>query len=185
MPATIANWSTLDRIFHWVMAILVITMIVVGVYIHGLDPNNPAEAPTKSQLGALHKATGMLILALVTARLGWRLATGRPALPATVAAWQRIAAYISHASLYLLMFAMPVSGYVMSSYAQRPVNFYGLFEIPPLPVEKNIEMAKALFGVHETLAMILLAVILVHVAGALKHHFIDRDGVLVRMLRRE
>ena len=146
---TESGYGSLHRTFHWLMAIMIICMIAVGMYIHGLDANNPAEAPTKMQLGALHKATGMLILLLVALRAGWVLANGTPGLPGTVPRWQRILAKATHHSLYLLMFAMPISGYVMSSYVAKPVSVYGLFEIPPMFSEKNIEMAKAVFEVHE------------------------------------
>lgn len=170
------------RVLHWVMAVIVICMLALGLYIHGLDPDNPAEAPVKTGLGALHKATGMLILFLVSVRAAWALANVKPALPASVPGWQRRASKISHALLYLLMFGMPISGYVMSSYAQRPVDFYGLFEIPALFAEKDIEMAKQIFEVHETLATVLLVLIIIHVCAALKHQFIDKDNVLKRML---
>jgi cytochrome b561 len=167
------------------MAILIIGMIGVGMYIHGLDADNAAEAPTKAALGALHKATGMVLLLLVALRTIWVFSGPRPGLPDSVPRWQRIAAKSLHHTFYLLMFAIPISGYVMSSHAQRPVSIYELFEIPPLFAEKNIEKAKQVFEVHETLAMLLLALIVVHVAIALKHHFVDKDNILRRMLRGE
>lgn len=182
---TDATYGAAQRAFHWIMAILVIGMLILGKYIHGLDADNPAEAPIKSGLGGLHKATGMLILFLVALRIGWTLANVKPALPSSVPSWQRIASRVSHVLLYVLMVCMPVSGYVMSSYVQRPVDFYGLFRIPPLPVEKSIDMARSIFDIHEIMAGILATLIVIHLGAALKHHFIDRDNVLRRMLKGE
>jgi len=179
------SYGTLHRAFHWIMAIMIICMIIVGVYIHGLDAENPAEAPTKLALGALHKATGMVILLLVVLRAAWVFSGPRPGLPDSVPRWQRIAAKSLHHTFYLLMFAIPVSGYVMTSHAQKPVSVYGLFELPMLFDEQNFEKAKAVFEVHETLALLLLALIVAHVAIALKHHFIDKDTILRRMLKGE
>ena len=180
---TESGYGSLHRALHWLMAIMVIGMIGVGIYIHGLDANNAAEAPIKTQLGALHKATGMVILLLVALRAGWVMANPRPGLPDSVPRWQRIIAKATHHGMYLLMFAMPLSGYVMSSYVLKPVSIYGLFEIPPLFADKNIDMAKAVFAVHETLAFILLTLIVLHIGVALKHHFIDKDNILMRMLK--
>lgn len=177
------TYGSLHRAFHWIMAIMIIGMICVGMYIHGLDPENAAEAPIKSSLGALHKATGMVILLLVALRTAWVFSGPRPGLPDSVPRWQRIAAKSLHHGFYLLMFAIPISGYVMSSHAQKPVSIYGLFEIPPLFAEKNIESAKAVFEWHEVMAELLLVLIVVHVLIALKHHFVDRDNILRRMLK--
>lgn len=177
------TYGSLQRAFHWIMAVMIIGMIGVGVYIHGLDPENAAEAPIKQSLGALHKATGMVLLLLVALRTAWVFSGPRPGLPDSVPRWQRIVAKSLHHTFYLLMFAIPISGYVMSSHVLKPVSIYGLFEIPPLFAEKNIESAKAVFEVHETLAMVLLILIVAHVLIALKHHFVDKDNILRRMLK--
>lgn len=182
---TETSYGTLSRAFHWIMAIMIICMIGVGVYIHGLDADNPAEAPTKLALGAVHKATGIVILLLVVLRAAWTFSGPRPGLPDSVPRWQRIAAKSLHHGFYLLMFVIPITGYVMSSYAQKPVSMYGLFELPMLVSEKNIEKAKEVFEMHELLAELLLVLIVVHVLIALKHHFVDKDNILRRMLKGE
>jgi cytochrome b561 len=179
---TLQTWGWPHRLLHWVMAVLVICMITLGVYISFLDRNDPVEAPIKAGLGSLHKATGILLLVLVTLRAAWALLNVKPALPPTVPLWQRRAAKASHITLYILLFCMPISGYLMSSYAQSPVDFYGLLEIPALFSERNIDMAMRIRKVHETLAMLLSVLIAVHICAALKHHFVDRDNVLRRML---
>lgn len=176
-------YGSLHRALHWIMAIMIICMIAVGVYIHGLNADNPAEAPTKMALGALHKATGLLLLVLVTLRTIWVFSNPRPGLPDSVPRWQRIVAKSLHHTLYLLMFAIPISGYVMVSHVAKPISFYGLFDIPPLFSEQNIDKAKGIFEVHETLATVLLVLIVAHLAVALKHHFIDKDNILRRMLK--
>ena len=179
---TDTTYGSLHRAIHWIMAIMIIGMIAVGMYIHGLDADNPAEAPTKLALGALHKATGIMVLLLVVLRAIWVFSGPRPGLPDSVSRWQRIVAKSLHHTFYLLMFAMPISGYVMTSHAQKPVNMYGLFELPMLFDGQNLEKAKAVFEVHEMLAEVLLALIVAHLAVALKHHFIDKDNILRRML---
>lgn len=182
---TANTYGSLQRAFHWIMAIMIIGMICVGVYIHGLDAENAAEAPIKQSLGALHKATGMVILLLVALRTAWVFSGPRPGLPDSVPRWQRIVAKSLHHTFYLLMFAIPISGYVMSSHAQKPVNMYGLFELPMLFDEQNFDKAKAVFEWHEVMAEILLVLIVAHVLVALKHHFVDKDNILRRMLKGE
>ena len=180
---TETSYGSMHRAFHWIMAIMIICMIFVGRYIHGLDADNPAEAPTKMALGALHKATGMVLLLLVALRTLWVFSGPRPGLPDSVPRWQRIAAKSLHHTFYLLMFAIPISGYVMSSHAQKPVSIYGLFELPMLFDVQNFDKAKAVFEIHETLAGILLVLIVAHLVIALKHHFYDKDTILRRMLK--
>ncbi len=179
---TDTSYGSLHRALHWIMAIMILGMIAGGIYIHGLSADNPAEAPTKLALGAIHKATGMVILLLVALRVLWVYSGPRPGLQDSVPRWQRIAAKALHHTFYLLMAAIPISGYVMTSYAQKPISIYGLFELPMLFDEKNMKMAKEVFEIHELLALTLLALIGAHVAIALKHHFIDKDTILRRML---
>ncbi len=174
-------FGSIHRGLHWLMAFLILGMICVGLYMASLDPHNPADRPLLFKLVGLHKATGMVILSLVLLRVIWLYVCGRPLLPETMAHWQRIAARTSHVLLYILMFAMPLSGYTMSSLAGHPVDVYGLFKIPAIFAE-NKALAHDFLEIHEFLAFTLITVIVIHVCGALKHHFIDRDNVLKRML---
>jgi cytochrome b561 len=128
---------------------------------------------------ALHNSLGIAILALAALRLVWRLADRPPALPDTMARWQRTAARAAHALLYALLFALPVSGWLLSSAEGDPVLFFGWFELPPLPGAADADMMEE---VHEVLFNVLLAVAILHAAAALKHHFWDRDDVLRSML---
>lgn len=176
-----SGYGWVHRLFHWIMAILIVGMLCVGLFMADLNSDIPDERKLKILLTGLHKATGMLVLSLVLLRLIWRWANTRPPLPDSVPNWQRIAARVSHVTLYLLMLAMPVTGYLMSSFAGRDVDVYGLFTIPGM-FERKISIAKQFHEIHEVLASVLIALLVVHAAAAIKHHFYDKDRVLRRML---
>ena len=114
-------------------------------------------------------------------RLAWRLFHSAPPLPATMRPWERHVAGIAHALLYLLMLAVPISGWIMSSAAGIPVVYFGVLQLPDL-VEKNKALFELMKIVHYAFNKTLLALVLLHVAAALKHHYVDRDDVLTRML---
>jgi cytochrome b561 len=124
---------------------------------------------------------GMLVLTLVVLRLVWRLATPAPPLPATMPAWERIAARVSHALLYLVMLGMPLSGWVISSASGVPFKIFRRIALPPITAaDKHVAELAAL--VHFSLGVLLAAILIVHIGAALRHHFIQRDNVLIRML---
>lgn len=175
---TVDSYGCLAQGFHWVIAILIVCLLGVGLYMADLDP-----APFKFQLYGLHKAFGIVVLGLAALRLVWRLVNIVPASLPHHKAWERILARSAHYALYALMFAMPLSGWAMSSAGGHAVSLFGLFELPPL-VAKDPEFGKEMAELHETLAWTLIGVIGLHVAGALKHHFIDKDETLRRMLPR-
>jgi cytochrome b561 len=130
---------------------------------------------------ARHKSVGITILALAILRLAWRLMNPVPPQPLSMPRWQRVAAHVSHVALYSLILIIPVLGWFMSSARNFPVSWFGLVTLPDF-----IEPSKAAFeffrAAHVTLAVTLFVLALVHIAAALKHHFIDRDDVLRRML---
>src|SRR5205085_10344839 len=130
---------------------------------------------------ARHKSVGITILGLALIRLMWRGATPPPPLPDTLRPYERALARFTHAALYFLLFAMPLSGWMMSSARGFPVSWFGFFQLPDL-VPKNKALYEALLTTHGTLAVVLAVVVALHVAGALKHHFIHKDDVLRRML---
>lgn len=170
------KYGTVAKTFHWVMAALVLGMLGVGLVMHDV-----ADLSLKLKMYNLHKATGMLVLGLVVLRILWRLAARYPAPAESLTAFERAVSRAVHFGLYLWMAAMPLSGWLMSSSAERPVSFFGLYTFPDL-VGKDEGRAEALGDVHEVLAWSLMALVALHVAGALKHHFIDKDTVLRRML---
>ena len=169
------KYGLVAKVFHWVMAILIIGMLCLGLYMTGL-PNSLA----KLQLYGYHKATGILILFLVSLRLAWRLINISPT-PAPMPNWQRISAYTLHFAIYIFMFAIPITGWLISSAAGIPVSFFGLFLMPDLlsPNERLIDVFEQ---IHESLAFILIGMICLHILAALKHHFINKDNTLRKIL---
>jgi cytochrome b561 len=160
---------------HWVIVGLLIVQVALGKIAHelpvGLD---------KLALLARHKSVGITILGLAVIRLAWRWIDRPPPLP-PMPRWQHLAAHLNHWTLYALLFAMPLSGWMMSSASNYPVSWFGLVQLPDL-VAPNRSLKEQLEEVHELLAIILIALALLHVAAALKHQYFDRDGLLFRML---
>jgi cytochrome b561 len=159
---------------HWLLALLIVGAFGVGLYMTGLP-----ISPRKLAIYTWHKWAGITILALSALRLAWRL-THRPPRDLPMPGWQRIAAHAAHLALYALFFAVPLLGWAYSSAAGRPVVLYGLIPLPDLvPVDR--ELAPVLRNWHEGLNWLLAAIVALHVAGALKHRFIDRDSLWSRM----
>jgi cytochrome b561 len=164
-------------IFHWLIAVL-----IVGAFIMGLVMTDiPGITPTKLKYYSWHKWAGVTVLALAALRLLWRLTHTAPAYPSAMPAWQKGAAHGLHGMLYLLMFAVPLSGYLYTLSAGIPVVYFGLFELPAI-IGADPVLKPVLKGVHYWLNMGMAGAVVLHVAAALKHQFIDRDGVLKRML---
>jgi cytochrome b561 len=163
-------------VFHWLVALM-----IIGAFGMGLIMTEMSLSPTKLKYYSWHKWAGVTILALATLRLLWRLSHPAPAYPASMPAWQKSSANALHGALYVLMFAVPISGYFYTLAAGFPVVWFGLFELPVL-IDKNDELKPLLKAVHFWLNMTLAAAVAMHVAAALKHQLIDRDGVLKRML---
>lgn len=167
------------RVLHWLISISILTLTGVGWYMAGL----PNEAPDKFDLYPLHKSFGMLVLLLVTLRLANRLRSTVPPLPAVLAGWEKTAAQLAQLLLYILMFAVPLMGYTMSSAGGHAVPFFGIDL--PLLIDKNKAVGGFAHQWHEWLAYTMLALVGLHAAGALKHRLVDRakgGDVLSRML---
>jgi cytochrome b561 len=140
-----------------------------------------AVSPQRLKVYNWHKWVGVTVLLLALLRLAWRLTHRAPPLAPSLPGWQRLAAQVSHTLLYLLMFVMPVTGWIYSNYSGYPVVYLGKLPLPDL-VERNRELAAVWLDVHTTLAVVLATVAGVHVLAALYHQFIVRDGTLRRML---
>jgi cytochrome b561/polyisoprenoid-binding protein YceI len=173
---TPSSYGSITKLLHWTIVILIITQVVLGSVADDL-PNGIR----KLEILAWHKSFGMLILLLALARLGWRFANPVPAPPADMPRWQKIAALGTHRLLYVLILLQPLTGWLMSSFRNFPVSFFGLFQWPDL-VAPNPEMHELFEEIHEWLARLLVTVALVHAGAALYHHFGRRDNVLRRML---
>jgi cytochrome b561 len=159
---------------HWLLALAIVATFALGLYMTSLS-----FSPTRLKLFNWHKWAGVGILALSALRLLWRLGH-RPPADLPMPAWQRRAAHLAHGLLYGLFFAVPLAGWAYSSAAGFPIVWFGVLPLPDfVPVDR--ELAELLKTLHHGLAYGLAAVVVLHVAGALKHHFIDRDGLLLRM----
>ena len=171
-----ARYTRTAIALHWLMAMLIFAIFPLGIYMHDLP-----LSPGKLQLYSYHKWIGVTVFALVLLRLLWRASHTPPPLPYTVPRWQQLASQGVHAALYGLMLAVPVSGWLMSSAKGFKTVWFGVLPLPDL-LEKNKALGETLSAVHEALAAGFALLILMHIAAALKHHFVERDDVLRRML---
>lgn len=172
LPRT-ARYSTLAIWFHWVIAFLVVVNLVIGLG-HDRVPALRAWMPG-------HKSIGLTVLALTLARVAWRLLHRPPPLPASLGRWQRSGAHAVHWLLYALLLVMPLTGWMMVSGggARRPLDWFGAFQVPYLPVSQ--QAAGAGHQAHVVLGYAMTVLVVIHIAAALHHHLVLRDGVLKRM----
>lgn len=171
------RYTKTAMLLHWLTALLIIAAFFLGLVmtdIHGITP-------TKLKYYSWHKWLGVTVLALACIRVLWRKANTPPPHPANMPAWQNQAADAMHVLLYILIFAVPLSGYFYTYAAGVPVVYLGLFQLPA-PMAPNPELKPLLQQVHYWLTMTMAALVVAHALAALKHHFIDRDDVLKRML---
>ncbi len=171
-----AHYNATAKVLHWGIAVLVLGLLGLGFYMTDL-----ALSPTKLRLYSWHKWAGVTVFALSIVRLVWRAMHTPPALPAQMSALERFAAHAGHYLLYLLMLAIPLSGWLMSSAKGVQTVWFGVLPLPDL-LAKDKAVGDLLQTLHMSLNLVLAAVLLGHVGAALKHHFIDRDEVLIRML---
>ena len=167
-----ARYTRVAMWLHWIIAALIVANLSIGLL----------RGPVTVLRGLMpaHMAIGLTVLALTLVRVGWRLAHPAPRLPATVPLWQRGAAHLNHFLLYLLMLAMPLTGWLLVSGAERhPLTWFGLVPVPHLPVSSAT--ADGADGAHVVLGWLMLALVAVHVGAALYHRLVLRDGVLGRM----
>jgi cytochrome b561 len=170
------RYTTTAITLHWLMALGLISTFALGLYMTELP-----LSPDKLKLYSWHKWRGVSLFLIVLIRLGWRLTHPAPPLPDSVPPLQRLASAATHWVLYGLMVVIPVSGWLMSSAKGFQTVWFGVLPLPDL-LAKDKALGDTLLSVHEILNFTLLAMVLLHVAAALKHHFFDRDVVLVRML---
>jgi len=173
---TTRSWGSLSKALHWIIVLLIINQWVIA--------ERAADLPKGPALFAAlwwHKSLGITILMLAVLRLVWRWMNPVPDLTAETKPWERVLAKVSHLLLYALIFAMPLTGWMMSSAHSYSVSWFGLLTLPNL-VAPDPGLSEQLEDLHGLLFNVLVAVAVLHVAGALKHHFIDRNDVLRRML---
>jgi cytochrome b561 len=160
---------------HWIIGLAIIAMLAIGLYMVGL----PRGLEFKASLINFHKSLGLTIFLLVLIRIVVRMVYGRPPLP-PMRAWQRAAASATQGLLYVVMVVMPLAGYLGSSFNKYGTRFWGIL-LPKWGWDDK-GLRQLWFGIHEICAWILIALIALHIAGALKHQLIDKDGLLSRML---
>jgi cytochrome b561 len=170
------HWGSLAKAFHWTIVVLLLVQGTIGLVMVQL-PKRPSVIPVFD----FHKSLGLSILALAVLRLAWRAFDARPDFPATMPPRQALAARTGHALLYLLLFAVPLTGWWFDSVAAlRPLHWFGLVEVPHL-TGPDPDLKHLAAETHEILFWMLIAVAAGHAAIALLHQFVTRDGVLARM----
>jgi cytochrome b561 len=170
------GWGLVSQLLHWLVALLILTQIPLGLAAVAWH-----LSPTKLSLFVWHKSVGMLVLVLVLWRLGWRTVNPTPALPQDMPRWERLAARGSHLMLYVLMLALPVTGWVINSAANIPVKLFWLIPLPDIaaPGRRLQEIATT---AHVALFIVLATLVALHVGAALRHHYLKHNDVLRRML---
>lgn len=169
------KYGFVAKIFHWTIFVLIGVMFPMGYVMIELP-----LTPQKLQVYSWHKSIGITILTLAVLRLVWRQFRPAPPLPSSMPEYERFAAHAVHVLLYVCLFALPVSGWLMSSAAGLPVVLYGQWQLPDF-VAANEDTRLLLFEVHKTIGFSLLALLAAHVGASLYHHFVRRDDVLARM----
>ena len=171
-----ARYTKTAKSLHWLMAVLFFGMLGLGFYMQGLP-----LSPDKLKLYSWHKWIGVTVFLLALFRIAWRVTHQPPALPSSMPRLMQIAAHAGHHMLYMLMFLIPLSGWLMSSAKGFQTVWFGILPIPDL-IEKNKLLGDLLQTVHVSLNYLFIAVLIGHIGAALKHHFIDKDDILTRML---
>ncbi|MGB0719438.1 MAG: cytochrome b [Bdellovibrionales bacterium] len=172
------NFTMISRLNHWGIAVFFLAMLGFGFYLAFGDIPRADKGP----LMGLHKALGVVFLAFASWRVIWRLAQGFPKDIAIMPNWQSLAAKATHWALLAAVIIMPVSGVLMSIFSGRAVNVFDIVTIPAQPKNEAIQFAA--HNMHEIAPYIIAALILLHAAAAVKHHAIDKDATLKRMLTR-
>lgn len=179
------RYTSVAIILHWVIAAAIVYQLWLGFAMpHGDEVSSVAEF----QMIQLHKSVGITILLLSALRLGWRLGHKPPSLPDGMAVWERLGARISHVGFYVLMIGVPMLGWAMVSASPLGIDteLFGVIPWPHLPgfggLENKAAVEDALAEAHELFAKGIIGLLLLHVAAALKHQFVSRDGVLTRMI---
>jgi cytochrome b561 len=170
------RYSTGAIVLHWVIAIAVIVNWRIA------ETAEHLPLPERGEVMGHHMALGMTILLLTLLRLVWRLTHRPPPLRPTLKSWERILARIVHTLFYVLLIGLPLGGWLAISFYGAGVDIWGLFTVPGLPVPADEHLGHEIFDAHAFGGTVLLALVVLHVLGALKHHFFDKDGELYRML---
>jgi cytochrome b561 len=173
---TVDRYSGISQALHWLIALLAFGQLAMGKFFE-VEAEESGEG-----LFGWHTSLGLLVLTLMLVRLAWRVTHAVPRLPPTTPAWQQAVARATHMAFYALLIVLPLSGWALTSVEGDPVTFLGWLPVPALPVGGGEEMEDFIEETHEVLGNVLLVLAGLHVMAGLKHHFIDRDNTLRRML---
>ncbi|MFC3909277.1 cytochrome b [Legionella dresdenensis] len=165
-----------SKFFHWFIAIIIIFMLPISFFLSDVPEQYIGMAFT------VHKSLGITVLFAMLLRVLWIIRYGRPALPVHMPKWEKILAHTVQGSLYLFVILMPLCGWIMATAEGYIPSYFGLFSLPFPGIPLDKELASFMNQAHTIIAWIILGLLVLHVAGALKHHFIDKDDVLRRML---
>lgn len=171
---TTNSYGLVAKLMHWIMGIMLLCMVIVGFTMSGIE-----DPVLKGKVYNLHKATGVLLLILVPVRLLWRLMNAKVLLPSDLPQWQKIAATLNINILYVFMFLMPISGFLMTILSGRNVKVYGLFTVDSFM--QDATFAKIFYATHANSAIIVTALVILHILASMYHHFIRKDNVLSRI----
>ncbi|WP_206240552.1 cytochrome b [Novosphingobium terrae] len=174
MNAPAQRYNRGARLLHWTIALLIIANILIGIAHAYVNKDWPVIP--------LHKSIGLTVLALTLLRIVWRLTHRPPALPVQMPGWEKGAAHGLHGLFYALMLVLPLTGWVMSSAGQYPLRWFNLFAVPKFAVAKGSALVEVSRGSHGVLGLVFGALIVLHMAAALRHHFVLKDGILQRMI---
>lgn len=179
------RYTAVAIVLHWLMAVLILGMIFMGWRMEDMREMALAGEVSFADVQALynwHKTIGISLLVLALARLGWRLTHKVPPLPGGMKAWERVAARISHVGFYVIMIGMPVGGWLTASATNFPSYIANnpALELPHLPVPNDLY--ETLGSLHGAGAWVIFAFLALHIGAALKHHFVNKDDVLTRMI---
>jgi cytochrome b561 len=169
------GYSGIAKTLHWLMALVILSALPIGIALDKVP-----EGPIQNTLYDIHRSLGACVLFLALIRLAYRVTQGAPPPEPTLTAFERIVSHAVHMLLYVLMIAVPIGGWAATSAYGAPVVVFWLFELPPL-LSKNEHLSEQLFALHKIGALTLGALVVLHIAGALMHGVVKRDGVLARM----
>jgi cytochrome b561 len=170
------RYSAVSLVLHWGIAVLILVQILL------ITAHEATEGPLSREFVQIHKSVGLGILLLTLVRIGWRVANRPLPPPATMRPWEKLLATVTHRLFYVALIVLPLTGWAASSATGREIVFFGLFDWPLLPIGGGRDAARALMDVHELAVKALYGLLFLHVVGALKHQFLDRDDVLHRMI---
>ncbi|HCM84003.1 MAG TPA: cytochrome b [Alphaproteobacteria bacterium] len=169
------SYGNVSKILHWLVALFVIGNLIGGLVMEDLPPE------LRGMIMPVHKSVGIAVLVLMFVRSGWRAFQGFPKLPHAIPARERQLARLGHLAFYPLLILMPLSGWMLSSAADRTTSFFGLFDLPRM-IAPDLALREFFGAAHSVLAWGLVALVTVHIAAALYHHYIQGHKLIRRML---